>query len=148
MPKSFHNLVAFQRAVDLMLEVYEVTSSFPKSEMFGLCSQLRRAALGVMSQIAEGDGRITYGEWRQLLSQARGSLFEVEAQILAAHRLKYVADAVRERLNTSIRRTGSALIGLIRWVQSQEQAKKPRYPAATSRPRDHATVNASPQPPR
>ena len=79
--KSLHDLVAFQRALDLTEVVYRESSVFPSEELYGLTSQIRRAAVGVVSQIAEGHGRVTYGEWRQLLSQARGSLFEVEARL-------------------------------------------------------------------
>jgi len=87
MRKSFNELAAFQRAMDLVVIVYDVTSRFPSSEKFGLSSQLQRAAIGIISHIAEGQGRLTYGEWRQFLSHARGSLYEVEAQLLAARRL-------------------------------------------------------------
>jgi four helix bundle protein len=145
MPKSFQNLVAFQRALDLMVEVYEITATFPKTETFGLASQLRRAAVGVVSQIAEGDGRLTYGELRQFLSQARGSLFEVEAQLIAAHRLGFFNDSTLDRVQSQVRRTGSALVGLIRWVQREDAAKRRRYPVPT-RPRDPATQQRTPQP--
>jgi len=80
---KYEGLVAFQRAMDLMVAVYQETDSFPRSERYGITSQIRRASLSVVSQIAEGQGRLTPGEWRQLLSQARGSLFEVEAQAIA-----------------------------------------------------------------
>ena len=92
--KSLHDLVAFQRALDLTEVVYRESSVFPSEELYGLTSQIRRAAVGVVSQIAEGHGRVTYGEWRQLLSQARGSLFEVEAQAITAKRLRFLAEQV------------------------------------------------------
>jgi four helix bundle protein len=127
MSKSIHDLVAFQRAMDLVVDVYEVTAGFPRDERFGLISQMRRAAVGVSSQIAEGHGRVSYGEWRQFLSQARGSLFEIEAEAIAARRLGFMDDASAERIDRAIRRTGKALVGLLRWVQLQERsATRPR----------------------
>ena len=131
MPKSVHDLVAYQRALDLVVIVYDISASFPRDERFGLTSQIRRAAVGVPSQIAEGHGRLHYGEWRQLLSQARGSLFEVETQCTIAARLGFITEPQADRLNRSIRRTGKALVGLIRWVQNQERS--------TARPRDRET---------
>ena len=128
MPKSLHDLVAFQRALDVVAAVYDVTSRFPRDERFGLTSQLRRASISVCSQIAEGQGRLSYGEWRQFLSQARGSLFEIDAQCVAANRLGFLAEAdMREVVRTL---TGSALAGLIRWVQSKDpKMKRSIYPA-------------------
>lgn len=122
--------------MDLTVLVYEASSSFPPQERYGLTSQLRRASVGVVSQIAEGQGRLTFGEWRQFLSQARGSLFEVEAELLVAERLGFLKGEALTSLNVAIKRTGKALIGLIRWVQKQEQAgKKPRN-LGTTQPRN------------
>lgn len=123
MAKSIHDLVVFQRALDLVAVVYEVSSSFPGDERFGLTTQIRRAAVSVVSQIGEGHGRLTYGEWRQFLSQSRGSLFEVEVQSITANRLKFLGDADLQRIAVELRKTGKALIGLIRWVQRMETAK-------------------------
>jgi four helix bundle protein len=131
MSKSLHDLVAFQRALDLTTEVYKVSSLFPPDERFGLTAQIRRAAVGIVAQIAEGHGRITYGEWRQMLSQARGSLFEVEAEAMTAQRLGFLQNASFETVNREIKRTGKALVGLIRWVQKMERS--------TARPRDRET---------
>jgi len=131
MPKSIHDLVAFQRALDLCVEVYEVSAMFPRDERFGLTAQIRRAAVSISSQIAEGHGRLHYGEWRQFLSQARGSLFEVETQAILARRLKFIDAPEHQRVEQSIRRTGKALVGLIKWVQKQERS--------TARPRDPET---------
>jgi four helix bundle protein len=131
MSKSIHDLVAHQRAIELVVQVYEVSAAFPRDERFGLTAQIRRAAVAIPSQIAEGHGRLHYGEWRQFLSQARGSLFEVETQAILALRLGFIAQTKHERIAHSIRRTGKALVGLIKWVQNQERS--------TARPRDHET---------
>jgi four helix bundle protein len=71
---TFEDLDVFKRALYLMTDVYRATKVFPGDERFGLTQQLRRAAVAVVSNLAEGQGRFTDGEWRQFLSQARGSL--------------------------------------------------------------------------
>lgn len=91
--QSVRRLVAWQRAMDLLVEVYDLSRVFPREEMFGLTSQLRRAALSVPSNIAEGNERDGAGERRHFLSNARGSLAEVDTQIEAALRLGYVTTA-------------------------------------------------------
>lgn len=84
-----------------------------------------------MSHIAEGQGRLTYGEWRQMLSQARGSLYEVQAQLIAAHRLGFLKSAVAAHLKLQARMAGRELAGLITWVKKREaQAKGPTRPKA------------------
>jgi len=135
MRKSFHDLAAFQRAMDVVVLVYEVSSRFPGDERFGLTSQVRRAAVGVVSQIAEGQGRLTFGEWRQFLSQARGSLYEVEAQLIVAERLRYMSASQLNDATRSIRKAGSALAGLIRWVRAQQPSNRAtQQPASCPQP--------------
>jgi four helix bundle protein len=77
----------------MVTEVYRQTKSFPKEEQYGLTSQLRRAAVSVPSNIAEGQGRLTTGEFRQFLGHAKGSLAEVETQLMIARNLGYLADS-------------------------------------------------------
>jgi four helix bundle protein len=81
MGKSFRDLDVWQRAMELAVEVYKLTVTFPDSERFGIVSQLRRAAVSIPSNIAEGSGRATKGEYLQFLGHARGSAFEVETQL-------------------------------------------------------------------
>jgi len=132
--KTFEDLRAFQRALDLMVDVYELTKSFPRAELYGLTSQLRRAACSVLSNIAEGQGRLTYGEWRQNLSEARGSLYEVQAQVLAAQRLNFVHADAAESLRKQIRATARELMGLIRWVRNRESETKHAKPRTPQTP--------------
>jgi four helix bundle protein len=73
---SYRDLIAWQRAMDLVEAIYKATRRFPKDELYGLTSQLRRAAVSVPSNIAEGQGRLTSGEFKQFLGHARGSLLE------------------------------------------------------------------------
>jgi len=78
---AVRNSVAWQKAMELSKAVYEVTRKFPSDERFGLTNQLRRAAVSVPSNIAEGRGRLTQGEFLQFLGIARGSALEVETQL-------------------------------------------------------------------
>jgi len=83
----FRDSVGWQKAMQLIAEVYLATGSFPKHEMFGLTNQLRRASISVASNIAEGQGRISTGEFVQFLGIARGSVLEVQTQLEAAKML-------------------------------------------------------------
>lgn len=87
---NYRNLRVWNTAISLALEVYRITESFPQSERFGLTSQLRRAAVSVPSNIAEGHGRTTRGEYKQFLSIACGSVIEVEVELTLAQQLGYV----------------------------------------------------------
>ena len=89
MGASFKDLVVWQRAVQLSLEVYKLTSSFPDSERFGLTNQLRRASVSVASNIAEGYGRSTKGEYLLFLGHARGSNCELLTQMVIADGLGF-----------------------------------------------------------
>ncbi|MGZ3502049.1 MAG: four helix bundle protein [Gemmatimonadaceae bacterium] len=87
---SYRDLKVWNIGVQLTLEVYRITESFPRSERFGLTSQLRRAAVSVPCNIAEGHARSTRGEFRNFLSIARGSAIEVEVQLFLAEQIGYV----------------------------------------------------------
>ena len=89
MLKSYRELHVWQRAIDMTLAVYRITSAFPKEELFGLTSQLRRAAISVASNIAEGYGRNSKGEYKQFLGVARGSNLELQTQLYIAAKLGY-----------------------------------------------------------
>ncbi|MBS1787242.1 MAG: four helix bundle protein [Acidobacteria bacterium] len=88
--KIYSDLIVWQRAMDLVEQVYLATKLFPKEEMYGLCSQQRRASISIPSNIAEGQGRNSAKEFLHFLSIAYGSLREAETQILIAGRLKYL----------------------------------------------------------
>ena len=87
----YQDLIAWQRAITFVKRVYEITSELPQAETFGLKSQMRRSAVSVASNIAEGQGRATAGECHQFLGRARGSLYELETQIVIANELGYVS---------------------------------------------------------
>ena len=90
MGHSYRDLIAWQKAKRLAVETYRTTENFPKSETYGLRSQLRRSAVSIASNIAEGQGRRTKGEFAQFLGHARGSLLELMTQLDIAVELKYV----------------------------------------------------------
>jgi len=117
MGASFKDLVVWQRAIQLTLAVYKLTSSLPYSERFGLMDQLRRAAVSVASNIAEGHGRLTRGEYIQFLGHSRGSNCEVETQLVIVRSLGFgAADNLREaeKLCTDVSRMLNALIKSLR----------------------------------
>jgi len=125
MAKTFEDLDAFQRAVDLSVTIYRVTETFPRTELYGLIAQLRRASVSVVSQIAEGQGRLSLGEWRQFLGQARGSLFEIQAQAIVASRLGYLDTNTYKRVRSSLTRVAKPLAGLIEYVRRREGRRQP-----------------------
>ena len=88
MAQAFQELLVWQRSIEMTVAIYDATRSFPREEVYGLTSQLRRAAVSVASNIAEGRGRISQGEFRQFLGVAQGSNYEVQTQILVAKKLK------------------------------------------------------------
>ena len=91
MSNSFRDLIVWRRAKELTVATYKVTEKFPGHERFGLTSQMRRAAVSVPSNVAEGQGRATPGEFRIFLGHARGSLLELETQIEIATDLGFLA---------------------------------------------------------
>jgi len=87
MAQSFRELLVWQRSIQLTVAIYRLTRDFPREEIYGLTSQIRRSAVSVSSNIAEGQGRLTTGEFRQFLGVARGSNFEVRTQLEIARAL-------------------------------------------------------------
>jgi four helix bundle protein len=89
MGQSFRDLVVWQRAIQLTIDIYKLTAKFPDAERFGLTSQMRRAAVSIASNISEGYGRSTKGEYVQFVGHARGSCSELETQIVIAKALGF-----------------------------------------------------------
>lgn len=101
--KSYKDLIVWQKSMDLVEMIYQVTKSFPKDEQYGLTNQLRRAAVSIPSNIAEGQARNSTAEFKNFLSIARGSLAEVDTQLLIAERLGYIQpEKLREILELQI----------------------------------------------
>ena len=90
MARSYRELLVWQKAKALAVRVYQVTETFPRKEIYSLTSQMTRAAVSVASNIAEGQGRLTCGEFLHFLGQARGSLLELDTQLAIALDLNYL----------------------------------------------------------
>jgi four helix bundle protein len=119
--KSFHDLVAWQKAMDLTETIYRETSSFPRAELYGLTSQMRRASVSVPSNIAEGQARNTRGEFLQFLGHAAGSLAELDTQANVARRRSFVTDSAYSRIERQIHEVGRLLNGLKRSLRPVPQ---------------------------
>ncbi len=111
--RSFKDLVAWQKSMALVTEVYRVSQEFPKEEIFGLISQTRRSAVSVPSNIAEGHARTSKKEFQYFLSNARGSLAELETQLTIAHQLAYINETTITQLLNQLWEVARILNGLL-----------------------------------
>lgn len=100
--KNYKNLVVWKKAHETVVEVYRVSKSFPKEEQYGLTSQIRRAAMSVPTNIAEGCGKFTYNDFAKFLQDAQGSIQEVEYLSLLAYDLEYLKKETYERLRNRL----------------------------------------------
>src|ERR1700722_7998063 len=114
MSGTYRDLEVWQAAMKMVFGIYRDTAKFPREEMFGLTSQLRRAAVSVASNIAEGKGRFSDRELSQFLAVARGSVFEIETQIAIAEGLGFLAEPQGRELLKRCGEVGRLLNGLIR----------------------------------
>jgi four helix bundle protein len=103
--------------MDFVVQVYRVTEQFPKDERFGLISQLRRAAVSVPANIAEGAGRKSDKEFVYFLSNAQGSASEIETELIIGHRLGYLSDDELQQLCMALDRIGSLISGLTNYLK-------------------------------
>lgn len=110
---SFRDLRVWQETMTLTANIYKHTATFPKYELYGLSQQIRRAAVSVPSNIAEGKGHRSDKEFTRFLLHARGSLLELQTQLLIAEELKYLSLAESEGLLLAAERVGRSLSGLI-----------------------------------
>ena len=122
MAGTYQDLKVWQLAMEMVAQVYRCTATFPKQEMYGLTSQMRRSAVSVPSNIAEGKGRFSRKELVQYLFRARGSLLELETQILIGRRLGYLGETEGRQLTTLAGEVGRLLNGLVNSFQSQLKA--------------------------
>jgi four helix bundle protein len=110
---TYHDLKVWQDAMELTLNIYRMTRKFPAEEMYGLSAQLRRAAISVASNIAEGKERSSNKELLQFLSHARGSLYEVQTQLQIAESLGYLTETDHQSLAQQADSVGRMLNGKI-----------------------------------
>lgn len=113
MAGTFEDLNAWKNAMELVYDVYDVTTKFPKQETYGLAIQMRRAAVSIPSNIAEGKGRSTDKDSAHFLCQARGSLHELQTQIMIPEHLGYISPELKERLIEKTKVVGRLLHGLL-----------------------------------
>ncbi len=113
MAKSYKDLFVWQRAIQMTLVAYKLSAGFPKDETYGLSSQLRRASVSVASNIAEGYGRGTRGEYKQFLAIARGSNCEVQTQLIIARELGYGNKALLDDAENLSQQVGKMLHALL-----------------------------------
>jgi four helix bundle protein len=110
--RNYQDLIAWQKAMDLVEDIYKATKQLPSEELYGLTSQLRRAVVSIPSNIAEGQGRTSKREFQQFLSIAHGSLREVETQLIISRRLGYFTSEEVEQLLDSAGEVGRLIQGL------------------------------------
>lgn len=115
------DLVVWQKAMDLVTKIYKVTATFPSEERFSLSSQMRRAAVSIPSNIAEGHGRKLTAAYLNHLSIAYGSLMELETQIQVASRLNFIVAAETSVLLLQTSEIGKMLNGLKKTLSTQEK---------------------------
>ena len=114
--KGYRGLLAWQKSMDLVEDLYKITQNMPDHEKFGLTSQMRRSAVSIPSNIAEGHSRSHTGDYLRHLSFARGSLAELETQIIAATRIGYLQREATAPLWNQCQEVGRILTGLIKSV--------------------------------
>ena len=119
MVQSYRDLKVWQQAIDLVIAVYPILKTFPKEEVYGLSSQIRRAAVSIPANIAEGHARQHTKEYLQYLSIAKGSLAELDTLLIVADRLRYVNGQEIVAIQASITEVRMMLCGLISRLQSK-----------------------------
>ena len=119
MAQTYRDLVAWQKAMELVTEVYRVTQHFPKEEMYGLTAQVRRAAVSVPSNIAEGQARYSHLDFQRFLRQARGSLVEVETQIMIAVNLGFMDGKDAKPILTRAAEVGRIVNALLNSIRTR-----------------------------
>ena len=127
--KSFRDLIAWQRAVELCKLVYRASAGFPDVERFGLVAQIRRAAVSVPSNIAEGYGRRRTQEDIRFLDIARGSLCEVETQLILAQELGFADASEMAPCMETVREVDRVLYGLVRAVSNSSRKDQRMRPS-------------------
>ncbi len=114
--QGHRDLQVWQKAMQFVTDIYRVTKMFPREELYGLTSQLRRSAVSVPSNLVEGHGRDSRNEFHQVIGHARASLLEAETQIEIARNLGYIDEALFSKLIQQSSEIGRMLTGLRSWA--------------------------------
>ena len=120
MAKMYENLDAWKEVTNLAVQIYQITKNFPKEEIFGITSQLRRAAVSISSNIAEGAGRISKKDFKQFVHMASGSLNEVENLLYIASRLNLISMNHYQEPQENVERLGRLIGGLLRYLDGKK----------------------------
>ncbi len=118
--KGYKDLIAWQKGMEFVAMIYDATQTFPSHEQFGLISQLRRAAVSVPSNIAEGKAHYSNRDFARFLRHARGSLAEIETQVLIAHQRTYLDTDTTTDLTQKADELGRILSGLINSLRDHD----------------------------
>jgi four helix bundle protein len=124
--KSFRELKVWQLSIELSVLVYTLTDSFPKHELYGMTSQMRRAAVSIASNIAEGSARSTRKDFRQFVLIAKGSVCELQTQFIIAQRLKYVLPERYAAAEQQAQEVAQMLSGLAKYLNAPPPPKRPQ----------------------
>lgn len=124
MERDFSSLEIYQLAEDLVVDVYKLSKAFPKEELFGITSQLRRAAISIPLNIAEGYGRYHFKDKALFIYNSRGSLLEVKSIILICFKLGLISKGDRENLITKIDKLGVKINNFIRYLKNRNPINK------------------------
>ena len=116
--KSYKDLIAWQKAMILAKTIYTITARYPKEEIYGLTSQLRRAAVSVACNIAEGQARNSTGEFKQFLGISKGSLAETETLLLLSSDLNLISTTELEEITKITDEVGKLLSGLLKSLKT------------------------------
>ncbi len=119
---SYRDLIAWQKGMKLVTQVYEATRTFPREEIYGLTSQIRRSAVSIPSNIAEGHGRNTNRDRQYFITAARGSVLELQTQIEIAENLGYLKGDIATKLIASADEAGRIINGLLRSLRAKEES--------------------------
>ncbi len=117
--KTHKDLDVWKNSIELVKDVYKVTSIFPKEELYGLTNQLRRSTISIPSNIAEGAGRNHNKEFIQFLYIAQGSISELETQLIISKELDFVKEDILEKLIIRLNQIRAQLVGLIKYLQKK-----------------------------
>ncbi len=118
--KTHRDLKVWNNSIDLVTKIYKITSDFPKEELFGITSQIRRAAVSIPSNIAEGAARTSRKEFRKFLSIALGSASEMETQLIISRNLNYLTDNDSEYLINELTTIQKMILGLMKNLKSTD----------------------------
>ena len=119
--KSYKDLIAWQKSIELVQEIYKCTTDFHFTESFGITKQMRRASVSIPSNISEGHARNTTGEFKQFLGIAKGSLAELETLIIISDRLKYIEPKISENLHSRCQEISKLLHGLLKALSHRKK---------------------------